>query len=459
MTAAVQLGTAPAVAAPSPLAHARRPTLGGWLLLLLGLSLFGSAVPEARPRLGGLSVHPYLPVLLVAALPALLGRPDPAVHRGFSGAGLGILLGVVLSFLINGDLGHAPGTLVKFATVGLTFEVTARLVRNEADVRWGIYGLVTGVALIALRGLVLYRLEPRYYINVMQGIGSRNAYSLWTIAPIALCMWFIASPALGRRMKALPVIGMVLIAVPQVLSLSRSGWLMIVATVGGVLALRRSGRAVIAVVVLGLAVQAGVESFGFADKMQSRMEDLRSGTESDSVRGSLVLEGLSIFAHHPLFGVSGHRLEQELGRALRQGPTDSHNLYVDLLAGFGLVTTLPLLLCVLMMLHRGWLAASWGRGRGAEYAGVLPLMVVLVAMRGMTANEILYNPSVTIGLALVFAAANLAIAERRRRAAALTAGRRRARLDALAGRPGSDPGEDTWDATSSPSTPDTTPAR
>lgn len=405
-------------------AFAQKPTFGGWFLFLLGASFYMSALPGFRPQVVGLSLHPYIAVLAVAALPAMFVRPKVHINNSLGGWGILLVVGVGLSFLVNGEPMDGVGRVAKWGTVAVTFWVATRLVRSEADVRWGAAGLVLGVTAIAVRGMLIHRLDPRYYVDVMRGIGSRNAFSLWTLAPVALAMWFIASSHIKRTWKVLALFGLTTMVVPQVLSLSRSGWLMIVATVAMVLAMRRSFRGVVAVLIVGAVLNYGVQELDFGERVERRFNDLRSGTKSDNLRGGLMVAGATLFFENPAFGVSPTRLSAQLGRALRQGPTDSHNLAIDMLAGMGLVGTLPLLFIGLIMFRRWLTARRMGYGPTRDFASLLPILLALFCMRGMTASGVVYNPAVVIGFALAFGAANLAIARGQAQAKAIRAARK-----------------------------------
>ena len=396
-----------------PFTPNNRPTAAGWILLLMALSLFASAIKSWRPTIAGLSIHPYVFVLVLAAPVAIFWKHPVHVRRSLDGWGLMLLIGVFLSFATNGVAGRSLPLLAKWGAMGVTFMVTTRLVRSEADYRLGLIGMTIAVAAIGLRGLFLHQFTPRSYVEVMPGIGSRNIYSFWTLAPIAFCVWVLATKGPSRRAKLITTALLAMMVVPQVLSLSRSGWVLIVATVGLVLAMKRSLRLVLPVLVIGFTVQWGISSYGSGKHVNSRIRDLQEGTTSDANRGRLIRGGLELFLDNPVFGVSQTKLQILLGRKLRFGPMASHNLIVDMLAGTGLLGLVPLLMCGLVILRRWWVLRKMGAGPAADAAGIIPVLLALILLRSMTADEIIYNPAVMISLALAYGAANVAIGERR----------------------------------------------
>jgi O-antigen ligase len=387
--------------------EASRATIGGYLLLILGLSLFGSAIPDARPKVMGLLLHPYVFVLLLVA-PVALFLPRTRARRGLGGAGIALMVGIVVSFVGNAELESSVHHFAKWGAVGLTFWATLFLVRTVADVRLALVGLIGSVAAIGVRGLFLHTEDPRYYVDVMPQIGSRNVYSMWTLAPLAYAFWISISSRFRLHGRALALAAQAAIIVPQVLSLSRSAWVNIIATVGLILGMRRSLAAVVFVVMMAFALSVVADGLGFGEKISDPFETEKA---SDQDRTDLVLAGIVVFLENPVFGVSLDRLPVELGKAIGELPIDSHNFAIEMLAGTGLVGTIPLLVCVLLMAARWRRAAALGAGPAADYVGIMPVLITLAALRGMTSNEIIYNPAVVMGFAIAVAAANIAIAD------------------------------------------------
>ncbi|MDY7092255.1 MAG: O-antigen ligase family protein [Acidobacteriota bacterium] len=380
-----------------------RTTNGGYLAFLIGLSFFLSAIPGARPQIAGLSVHPYL-LLLVASLPwALTPRNRTALHRGLGGAGVLLLIGLLIATFGSEHLRAGLQIYIKWITVALTFFVLERLISTVKDFRLAAYGVIAGVTLIALRGLYLYRLEPTYYLELLPGVGSRNVFSLWTITPMVFALLIFSSATAGRKAKLLMILSVIMLMVPQVLTLSRSGWLLIAAIFFLVFATRFRLRMLVPMVLAVFVLQLAITQLGFEEKVESRLQDLRTGTASDSLRKEIVFEGLELFVRNPLVGVSQADLPYEIGKVLYHPPTSSHNLIVDLLAGTGLIGALPFALCVFILarrwrgtLHRGHFSGE------VDLRRALPILVLALGVRSLTSDEILFCPAIMFGLGAAY---------------------------------------------------------
>ncbi|MCB1057417.1 MAG: O-antigen ligase family protein, partial [Acidobacteria bacterium] len=337
-------------------------------------------------------------------LPVALGaRNRQLLNRGLGGAGVAFLISLLVSTLAADHLEAAFQLYVKWATVGVTFFVVERLILTVRDFVLASYGLILGVALIALRGLYIYRLEPTYYVEVLPGVGSRNVFSLWTLAPLALALLLFSSHRTSRRAKLLMLVAVISLIVPQVLSLSRSGWMLVAATFLMVFATRLNLRVIVGLLIAMVALQLAIERLGFEEKIGSRIEDLRYGTSSDSLRGNLISDGLQVFFDHPLVGVSQADLPFELGQDLFRNATSTHNLIIDLLGGTGMLGTVPFLLCILILYRRwrGSRRAGWFAAR-PELTRALPIIVAAIALRSLTSDEILFCPAIVFGLASTY---------------------------------------------------------
>jgi O-antigen ligase len=381
----------------------QRATTGGYLAFLIGLSFFLSAIPGARPEIAGLSVHPYL-LLLVAALPwAVAPRNRTVLQRGLGGAGVLLLLGLLIATFGSEHLRAGLQIYIKWLTVGLTFFVLERLISTVKDFRLAAYGVITGITLIALRGLYLYRLEPTYYLELLPGVGSRNVFSLWTVTPMVFALLIFSSATAGRKAKLLMVASVIMLMVPQVLTLSRSGWLLIAAIFFLVFVTRFRLRMILPLVLGGLVLQLAIDQLGFGERVEMRLEDLRTGTASDSLRKEIIFEGLELFVRNPLVGVSQADLPYEMGRLLHHPPTSSHNLIVDLLAGTGLIGVLPFALCALFLARRWRSTLHRGHFSGeVDLRRVLPILVVALGVRSLTSDEILFCPAIIFGLGAAY---------------------------------------------------------
>jgi len=238
---------------------------------------------------------------------------------------------------------------------------------------------------------------------------------MWSLLPLAFGLWELTLPNRSRRRKLLVLVLVVVMGLTQLMSLSRTGSGLLPLSVIFVLLARRSFRPAIVATVLSIFLFAGVQYFDFSLRIQDRLTTVtQGGTTSDGMRKDIIFKGIEIFSENPIFGVSSHRLSVQLGQALRDGAgLSSHNLFIELLAGNGLVTTIAFLMCGLILLKRWRAARNTGQYSWSEYADIQPVLVLLVMARAFTADEVIYCPAVMMGLALAFSAANHAIAAER----------------------------------------------
>lgn len=398
------------LATPTRHAYTDRMTAGGFLAFMIGLMLFGSAIPALRVSVLGPSLHPYFFLLPISLAYSVL-RPDRSgVRRGLQGAGIMLLIGLAVSGFAGPRDSDTTALMAKWIGVAATFAVVERLIRTEKDVSWATAGLIIGVTAIGVRGLVLYHANPSFYVQVLPGIGSRNAFSFWTISPVVLSLQLIASSSSRTHTKAVLGVMLAAVIVPQVLSLNRAGWITLALAAGLTVALRRSARVLIVVLLVGFALQTAISQFGFADKLEDRWEDLRTGTNSDAKRLEVIVAGLVVFAKNPLLGVSQASLPFEVAREMRGDPISSHNLAIELLAGTGLAGTVPFVVLIILLLRR-WMAArrSARSSAAASIAATMPILLGVAGVRSMTGNEIVFNPSLVVGIAVAYAAAGVVV--------------------------------------------------
>lgn len=390
-----------------------KPSASGWLLFFLGLSLFLSAFPGARPNVAGLSVHPYLVLLVLLFLVFIFSKKDAHVSHGLHGWEYFFVLAIGLSYLANGDLTGSLKSMVKWATMLFTFGIVARGTRRPADLNLGLIGLIFGIALTGGRAIALHQSNPRFYLAAMVGIGNRNNFALWTLGPLACALWIFTADYVSKRIKILLVLAMFCMTIPVIMSLSRaaSGLLLITGLL--VLGFRKSMHIAILLFLISLSAFYAIDYFDFGARLTERMNTLRDGgTGSDYLRRDMILHGLDLFLENPFFGVSVHKLGDLLGQAMRSsGQLSSHNLFIDLLAGTGLVGTLSISMCFGILVKKWGAAMKTKPSSWRDFASIQPVLLLLLLIRGITSNEIVFCPSLMIALALAYSAANHAIAE------------------------------------------------
>lgn len=386
----------------------------GWLAFAIGLSMALSSLPELRPAIGGATLHPYLLVVALSGA-VLIGKPTTA-SIGVGGWGwVLILLILVPDLLITSAL--SAKLLAKWLAVAATFMVTGRLCQRQADFRMGAYGVALAVAFIAARGVALYGAGTEYEMNALPGVANRNAFAPWAGSAFAMAIPFILSKRIPKSHVVLLSACVLVAAIPIVLALSRGGWIILLA--GAYPLVRRmSARSILLSALASLLIMRTIQQYQFQDRLENRYIDLRQGTASDERRRDLVAEGFDVFLANPMFGVGISRVPFHLADPVF-GPTESHNLFIDFLAGTGVVGSAGLLFVAIRLLRNRKAAVQAGAGaKCGEAAVIVPLLLGLIVISGMTSNEVLYYPPIVFGLA----AANSVLcasgrnAEQRRRA-------------------------------------------
>lgn len=367
----------------------------GWWAFSIALSMALSSIEELRPVIAGAAVHPYLIVVGLAGL-ALVAK-NAAASEGLGG------WGPLLVFVIIAPDAYFASTLstklvAKWIGVAATFIVVERLCQRPADFRAGVFGVAIAVAFIAARGLFLYGGVEHYYVNVMAGLGSRNAFNPWAGSAFAMAIPYVLSKQLPRWQVILLSACIVVASVPLVLSLSRGGWVILLSALYP-LVRRLNARSVLLAVIAGLVLLRIVERYQFEDRLERRYEDFVRGTASDERRRDLVDEGFDVFLHNPVLGVGLSQVPLHLADPLF-GPTESHNLFIDFLAGTGMLGSGCLLATAYRLLKNRTAAIRAGTlERDLEVENVVPMLLGLILIAGMTSNEVLYYPPIVFGLA------------------------------------------------------------
>jgi O-antigen ligase len=380
---------------------------GGWYAGIIGTALFLSALPSMRISAAGLSLHPYL-ILAGLALPWVLSSPDRRLPRALW---LSLLLaGAVLFF--SGLSGFSTNYMaraqtsiwVKWLSSAITFVVGFGLLRTRKDYVIAVFALVIGVSAMGARSLSSWDSANEYYINVLEGIGSRNSYSLWSTGPFVLALALASSKHVPRAVSLGSIAAAGLICVPQVLSLSRAGWLALGLGAALVLLARRSFRLLFAAALLGAVAVAAVDSYGVVQRLDRRASDLRVSTNSDRLRGRIMSSAVDVLIEHPLLGASQAAVPHELMVRLRlRSLVESHNLVAELVAGTGLLGIFATMLILTHLVRPWWRTLRRVRlhvdARRQLYDAPVGIVVLMLLVRGTTGNDIVYNPAAVLSVA------------------------------------------------------------
>lgn len=378
-------------------------SLTGVLLFVIGFLVLASGYLSMRPKVMGLSLHPYLiPVALAAPL-VLLARLNEFPVRVLTA--LLVFTGMYFFSVMSGK-GFLLGEIFKFGSGVATILVVALLVRRPADFVAGALGLSVAIALLAVRALQVEQVNSGF--EVMEG-ANKNSYSLFAL-PAMLMAGFIAT-----RMTTVPVLVRGLLVVSTLpalaatfMSANRSGYLG-AALIGFMLFWDRRGRGTLVVAAVVLAMVYYMTAVADTSVFNERMKQTAEGTHSDEQRVKIIKTCTQIALENPIIGVSPSQVAWEIGRRTSSGAgqhinyLDSHNVFAHVAAASGLI-------CFAALLAMGATLWTLKPSDGKGYKGrndparqaltLIRMMVVLWVVRGMFTREILYNPACNIALGL-----------------------------------------------------------
>ncbi|MCC6132327.1 MAG: O-antigen ligase family protein [Acidobacteria bacterium] len=375
-------------------------TLRGRFLFLTGLGLAGSASETWRLVILGLRAHPYLFVLLPAAIiygVRGIARRENEVWRNW--------LTFVIAFSVSHVVGPWDlGQVVKLTTFLATVAATAVLARTDQDVKAGMIGLFLGVALLAAKGFDDVAAEGARLgvgINPFGNMGNKNLLSMYT-APAVFGAGALLMTSRLRRVESVLLFGAGALMVAATFgSANRSGWLtMAVIPILLVRDVRRSWRLVPFLLISIVAVNTALRQFDLMPVVDQRLILSREGYSSDEVRGDIYIQGAKIFLESPLLGTFIPRLDGELGtRLLADGMASigPHSVIVLLLAGGGLVVAMPFALTLRSM----WMLSIKDAPASASWGWILRRLLILWVVRGLFSDEVLYAPAFAILMGLL----------------------------------------------------------
>ncbi len=384
-------------------------TLGGWLLLLIGLLVVGSGMLRLV-QVGTLHVHPYLfvvvPLFPIMVLVWIKDFPMWALVAMVVFAG-------VYAFSCTDHESHT--FIVKMGSGMVTIVTVALLVRSRADFVAGVLGLMLAVGVLGVRGLSEDTAETALGVKAIDN-ANKNSYSLYALPAMLLAGHVVLRyKSVPWPLKALLVGGALASLAAIFESGNRSGYLGAV-VVAIMLLWDALWQFKIKTIALGLLVVGGVTAalvfwmthYGNTEILNRRLEQTAQGTESDTLRWNVFKACLQIGLENPIMGVSQGKLATVIGDHLPNNTSGEimgpHNIFGAVIGGSGLIC-LAALIWIAISLWSWKPAAKYfpqgGSPAIAESRKLLHYMLILWAIRGMFNDEIISNPGFCIGLGLV----------------------------------------------------------
>jgi hypothetical protein len=374
-------------------------SLPGRALLVLCALVAASAFAFLRPSVGGLSVHPYVAVLILL-LPNVVQNIARIPRHFFVLGGLFLILAGIA--MID-DVVFAS-EIVKLATAGVTVLACALAIRTEKDFLAATVALIAASCTIAaiefITGNIVDQTESMGGVNFMHSIGNKNVFSLYALPPILLGGYAFTSAKFSAIARALVVGGTAFLALAIFMTANRSGWVGVFLIVAMLVAARfRVKTTIFAAIVLAVVYLVATRTAAAA-MIEHRVDQTRGDYSSDQLRESLLHEALEIGLENPAFGVGPTDLTIQLARrTIVDVPmVDPHNVAGYLVGAFGFPAALTFLALTLAVFLLGGIRVRDATTRSAQ--NLVRMIVVLFWVRGMFSREILYAPAVDVALGI-----------------------------------------------------------
>lgn len=373
----------------------------GGIAFLTGFAVFASGFKNLRPQIGGLYLHPCLVLLLVAAPFVIYGHVERFPKR------ILVFLSIFTAMYCFSVFGSnvSWGEIAKTLSAALMIVITALLIRSRTDFVAGVLGYVSGIGLLAMRGLQSEEITG-YGINPID-VANKNSFSIYALPAILLAgSVLLYMRRLSWMVRALLAIFGLVSMVSILMSGNRSGWLG-VAVIGVLFINERKLAGTLLVITLSGAAAYWITNYGDTKIIEQRVKDTREGRTADNLRRELFQAAFGIALENPVLGVSPRQLPFELARRLegheRLNYVDPHNVFGNVAGGSGLI-------CFAALIGTGWAMWRWpfppNKAKQPISFGyraairTIHSMLILWVVRGMFTRELLYNPGTCIGLGL-----------------------------------------------------------
>jgi hypothetical protein len=380
-------------------------TTGKWGLLLVLLMVF-SFRAEYRINLGGLLVHPYLLALPLAYFFSNV-RMNSFPNKVFVPMALFFFIFSIACLPNSNPLSE----MIKVGASLATFLFFSLAVKSEKDFEWLSWGLMLIAATIGVLGyLVGEEVEGDRLsgINVLEGIGNKNAQSLFTLPGVFLGAYLLIKAVAQKRfVKVVTLLALLFFTVISIfLSGNRSGWLglaIIAFSIFFVIGLKI--RTVVVGVLLVLLSYLAVEYYA-SDIFERKRKQTTEGYSSDEGRQLLMVHSLQVGIEHPILGVGMDELHRQMAQRLKINRfgvkmMDTHFLPGYIIGSSGIIALILFLLFLYRLTNRyGDQPIKDDSLRQARY--MIIFFVLLFFTRSLFSREILYSPTFISGLGIVF---------------------------------------------------------
>ena len=324
----------------------------------------------------GLSIS--APLMFIITIPCIFkpARPWFRAYQKWIILAILIWFGIVLSTLLNGAFSFGTDidnqgllSVIQYAYWLLVFVITVYITSQ---------GIVLGKISIVLGWSIFLLALLRWGEYIFRGnaVGrtyflTQNDYGFLFSSFSPFLLYLVFSQHGWKRFFA--ILGNLALWGAVVINGSRGSWVAIMFGLGLTLMLfffRNPRKFASLLIFLLLLVTIGILAWNLTPQISSvvqfRFESLLSLEEDKSalIREAMVQKGISLFSGSPIIGVGSNRFRQEtvvlnLPRTiayLRQSEmnrTSAHNSYIQWLAEFGLVGSIPFAILLLILITQG----------------------------------------------------------------------------------------------------------
>jgi hypothetical protein len=387
----------------------RFSTAGRWGFIV-GLLFIFSISAEYRLSVFGLLVHPYL-ILMPFAI--LFGQINFNNLPGNVRNSL-FLFFFIFSLACIQNI-NPLSEIFKVGASLLTFIFFALSIKSEKDFRYISWAFVLCALVIGIQGFLLGDEVSRggrlSGINALEGLGNKNAQSLFTLPGI-----FLGGLLLLKYLKEknslgslLMLISIFFILVSVLLSANRSGWLgLIIIVFVFVFYLGLGTRSLMLLGIFSVFTYFAIDRYA-SDIVEHKSEQTIEGYSSDEGRQRLALLALDVGIENPLLGVGMDELHKQMAIRLKLNKfgvekTDTHFLIGYLFGATGIFSLVAFIFFLFSIVKKRYPRIISNRYANQVRKARLLLVgfVILFGVRSLFSREILYSPTFMGGIGLLF---------------------------------------------------------
>lgn len=385
--------------------HLKVSPSGKWAFVA-SLLLIMSISAGYRLSIAGLLVHPYLFLLPIAILlnkSNILGVPAKVLNP--------LILFFVIFSLASLRNASPFSEIFKVMASLLTFLFFATSIKTEMDFRTTCWGFILCGLAIGIRGFLISdagEVNRLSGINALEGLGNKNAQSLFTLPAIffGLMLWlkYFSDRKISRLISLTAILFFILVSV--FISANRSGWLGL--GIIGVVFMIFTGvnsRAIVLATVIGIISYVSIEKYAI-DIVEHKREQTLKGYASDRGRELLALQAIQVGLENPLLGVGKDELHRQMALRLNIAKhglelIDTHILWGYLFGATG-IFSLIFFLWFLRSLTSTFPQFGVSNVTVRKVRVLMIGFVALFIIRALFTREILYSPTFMGGLGLLF---------------------------------------------------------